>query len=189
MLDINVYIVLFIVRKCYNCYNRKAVNDLWKEIENKPKYEVNDVGEVRNIKTNRILKNSVRKDGYCQVMLGRKTIPLYIHRLVAETFIPNPKKLPQVDHINGNKSDNRLENLRWVDASDNYMASGYTSRIMNKWKPVKAINVKTGETLDFKSRDETAKYFKGHKSQIKYNYVYKKGNKKDWYFKLVEDIV
>ena len=104
---------------------------MWKTIENKPNYEVNKVGQVRNKKTGRILKNSTRKDGYCQVMLGRKTIPLYIHRLVAETFIPNPNNLPQVDHINGVKSDNRLENLRWVDATDNYMAFGYKNRIKN----------------------------------------------------------
>ena len=162
---------------------------MWKTIENKQKYEVNSIGEVRNKRTGRVLKNSTRKDGYCQVMLGRKTIPEYIHRLVAEAFIPNPENLPQVDHINGVKSDNRAENLRWVDATENYMASGYKSRIRNKWKPIKAANSITGEIINFKSRDDTAKYFNCHKSQIKYNYIYKKGNKKNWYFELVEDIV
>ena len=162
---------------------------MWKTIEKKTNYEVNETDLVRNKKTGRVLKNSTRKDGYCQVMLGRKTIPEYVHRLVAETFIPNVDSLPQVDHINGVKSDNRLENLRWVDATDNYMASGYKSRIRNKWKPIKAINSLTGEVLEFKSRDDTADYFKCHKSQIKYNYIYKKGNKNNWYFELVEDIV
>jgi len=162
---------------------------MWKTIERKPNYEVNNLGQVRNKKTGRVLKNSTRKDGYCQVMLGRKTIPEYIHRLVAEAFIHNPRKLPQVDHINGVKSDNRVENLRWVDATGNYMASGYKSRIRNKWKPIKATNSITGETIEFKSRDDTAKHFNCHKSQIKYNYIYKKGNKKNWYFELVEDIV
>lgn len=162
---------------------------MWKPIEEKPNYEVNDNGEIRNKKTGRILKQSVRKDGYCQVMLGRKTIPVYIHRVVAEAFIPNPEKLPQVDHINGIKTDNRLSNLRWVNATENYMASGYKSRIKNKWKAIEAINVQTGEKLEFISRDETANYFKCHKSQIKYNYVYQKGNKKNWCFQLVEDIV
>lgn len=162
---------------------------MWKTIERKPNYEVNKVGQIRNKKTGRILKNSIRKDGYCQVMLGRKTIPEYIHRLVAEVFIPNPKNLPQVDHINGIKSDNRVENLRWVDATENYMAYGYKNRIRNKWKPIKATNSITGEIIYFKSRDDTAKHFDCHKSQIKYNYTYKKGNKKNWYFELVEDIV
>lgn len=162
---------------------------MWKSIENKPNYEVNELGQVRNKKTKRILKQSIRKDGYCQVMLGRKTVPLYIHRLVAETFIPNPNNMSQVDHINGNKSDNRLENLRWSNATLNYLAYGYDNRIKNKWKPVKATNIITGEVINFKSRDEVAEYFKVHKSTIDYNKVYKKGNKKNWYFELVEDIV
>lgn len=162
---------------------------MWKTIKKKQNYEINKIGQVRNKKTGRILKISIRKDGYCQIMLGRKTTPLYIHRLVAEVFIPNPKGLPQVDHINGIKSDNRVENLRWVDATENYMASGYLSRIKNKQKPIKAINSITGQVIKFKSRDDTANHFNCHKSQIKYNYVYKKGNKKDWYFELVEDIV
>ena len=162
---------------------------MWKTIETKPNYEVNKTGQVRNKKTGRILKNSTRKDGYCQVMLGRKTIPLYIHRLVAETFILNKDNLPQVDHINGDKSDNRLENLRWVNASENYLGWGYRKRVRNIRKPIIATNSVTGEVLEFKSRDETADYFKCNKTKVKYNYIYKKGDKKDWYFKLVEDIV
>lgn len=162
---------------------------MWKSIEGKPNYEVNDIGEIRNKKTGRLLKQSIRKDGYCQVMLGRKTTPVYIHRIVAEAFIPNVDRLPQVDHINGVKTDNRLINLRWVNATENYMASGYKSRIMNKWKAIEATNVQTGERLEFISRDKTAAYFKCHKSQIKYNYIYQKGNKKNWCFRLVEDIV
>ena len=162
---------------------------MWKTIDQRPNYEVNTKGQVRNKKTGRILKVSRRKDGYCQVMLGRKTVPLYIHRLVAEAFIPNPKKMSQVDHKNGDKSDNKLENLRWSNASLNALAYGYDNRIRNKWKPVKATNTVTGEVIQFKSRDEAASYFKCSKALISYGRVYKKGNKKHWYFELVEDIV
>ena len=163
--------------------------NMWLPIESKPNYEVNKIGEVRNIKTGRVLKHHTRKDGYCQVMLGRKTVPKSIHRLVAIAFIPNPDNLPQVDHINGLKSDNRVENLRWVDASENYKGFGYQSRIINKWKPILATNVITNEVIHFKSRDATAEYFDCNKALIKYNYTYKKGNKKNWNFKLVENLV
>jgi hypothetical protein len=50
------------------------------------------------------------------------------HRLLAITFIPNPDNLPHVDHINGNKRDNRLENLRWVSIADNEKNKGLSTR-------------------------------------------------------------
>ena len=56
-------------------------------------------------------------------------------------------------------------------------------------KPVIANNVLTGELKRFDSRKETAEHFKCSPAKIRYNYTYKKGNKKNWHFKLVEDIV
>lgn len=162
---------------------------MWRDIEDKVNYAVSSNGEVKNKKTGRILKISTRKDGYCQVMLGRKTIPLYIHRLVAIAFLPNSDNLPQVDHINGNKSDNRLDNLRWVNGSDNNLGYGYHKRATSIKKPIIANNVVTGEIKRFDSRKETAEHFKCNTTKIRYNYTYKKGTKKNWHFKLVEDIV
>lgn len=159
----------------------------WKKIKNKENYSINEKGQIKNDKTNRILKPHKGTSGYYQIMLGRKTSPLYVHRLVAETFIENPNNLPQVDHINGDKLDNRVENLRWVSVSENCWSFGYKNRIENRKK--KIIAEKNGKTIIFNSRNEAAEFFECHKSQIKYNWRYKKGNKKGWLLKLVKDIV
>lgn len=154
------------------------------KIENYNNYSISNLGNVRNDKTGRILKPYIKPSGYKQVQLGRKTIPQYIHRLVAIAFIPNIENKPQVNHINGNKGDNRVENLEWVTASENDLAYGYTSRIENRKKKIIATN-KNGEKIIFNSRNETAKHFKCDKSQIAYGRYYKKGNKKGWKFELM----
>jgi hypothetical protein len=85
-----------------------------------------------------------KNNGYNQVMLqnrpaGLKPTLFYVHRLVAEQFIPNPNNLPEVNHINFDKTDNRIENLEWVSALENklhYNSSGrrpsknYTSKFI-----------------------------------------------------------
>lgn len=159
----------------------------WRKISDKPNYSISSNGDVRNDKTGRILKPYKNNSGYYQVMLGSKTSPVYIHRLVAKAFIPNPDDLPQVDHINGNKLDNRVDNLRWVTVSDNCYGFGYEQRIENRKKEIIAFNDLIG--LWFSSRQEAADYFGCSKSQIKYDYLYKRGTKKGWMLKLVEDIV
>lgn len=74
---------------------------------------------VRNRNTRKFywFYGSKRKDGYYQVMANKKIY--LVHRLVAEAFLPNPKNLHEVDHINRDTSDNRVENLRWASRSGN----------------------------------------------------------------------
>ena len=75
--------------------------------------------EIRNNKTNRILNGCVNKYGYRTIGLNNKKY-LY-HRIIAQIFIPNPDNLPDIDHINHDKLDNKIENLRWVSKQDNNM--------------------------------------------------------------------
>lgn len=157
--------------------------EIFLKIKNRPNYSVSNFGNVRNDKTGRILKQHTKENGYNVVMLGRKTSPLYVHRLVAIAFLCNPENKPQVNHKNGNKQDNRAGNLEWVTASENAFAYGYSERIEHRKKKIVATK-EDGTTLEFNSRDETAGYFKCNKSCIEYGRRYKKGNKKGWIFEL-----
>jgi hypothetical protein len=80
----------------------------WKILDKYKGYEISNIGEVRNINTGVILKPSISKKGYNTVELKGKRV--LVHRLVATAFIANPQEKPQVNHINGQKRDNRVEN-------------------------------------------------------------------------------
>lgn len=84
-------------------------------------YQINELGEIYSNKTNKILTGTIYNTGYRMVRLstaeGKKGYA--VHRLVAEAFIPNPNNLPVVNHKDGNKLNNAVENLEWVNQSQN----------------------------------------------------------------------
>ncbi|MEM8719010.1 MAG: NUMOD4 domain-containing protein [Cyanobacteria bacterium P01_G01_bin.39] len=84
-------------------------------------YEVSNLGNVWSKKTNKILKPYQTQKGYLTVgfWLNGKKKRLSIHRLVAKAFLPNPNNLPEVNHINGCKTDNRVTNLEWSSGGAN----------------------------------------------------------------------
>ena len=73
--------------------------------------------EIRNKRTGRTVKESIKDTGYYQVYLNG--VSYLKHRLIANQFIPNPNNLPCVDHINHQRNDNHISNLRWCSISDN----------------------------------------------------------------------
>ncbi len=84
-------------------------------------YQVSNLGRVKVLKNNILMKPLLKRRGYFQVALFKNKQYKYfnIHRLVALTFIPNPENKPQVNHIDGNKQNNNVNNLEWVTCSEN----------------------------------------------------------------------
>ena len=84
-------------------------------------YEITEDGRVLSLKSGKWLKPKIDKYGYAVYTLFQNGKAYYrtAHRLVASTFIPNPKGLPCVNHINENKLDNRVENLEWCTVRQN----------------------------------------------------------------------
>ena len=106
----------------------------------------------------RVLKQYSDKGGYLQapIKVDEKWTMKRVNRLVAQTFIPNPDNLPQVNHRDCNIKNNHVENLEWCTASYNsqYREKYGVSRMEAAGKPVFAINLSTLEVTHFQSRSE-----------------------------------
>lgn len=84
-------------------------------------YAITSCGKVWSYRSQRFLRPSLDKNGYCRVNLTKqnKSQTFYIHRLVAEAYIPNPDGLPQINHKDEDKTHNYINNLEWVSCKDN----------------------------------------------------------------------
>jgi hypothetical protein len=97
----------------------------YRKVEGLRFYSVSNLGNFKNHVNGKIFKLQTNRDGYKTININSIQKLFKIHRLVAQAFIPNPDNKPMVDHINGDRGDNRVENLRWVTNSEN----NYNSKI------------------------------------------------------------
>lgn len=108
-------------------------------------YSVTSCGRVYSYKSKRFLKLSKNKDGYLKVNLYKngKAKTCMIHRLVAETYIPNPSNLPQINHKDENKENNCINNLEWCDSKYNINYGTRNERsAISRGKPVRCLETK-----------------------------------------------
>lgn len=132
----------------------------WRDIQGfEGKYQVSNLGRVRNIKflghprsakQERILSPKLKRDGYLSVHLseGKADFHPAVHRLVAQAFIENPDNLPQVNHKDENKTNNRVDNLEWcTNLYNTRYGTGQIRAHEHKKKPILKLDMQTKEIL------------------------------------------
>lgn len=113
------------------------MNEQWADIPGfEDYYQVSNMGRVRSVRTGRILKNHLAKRRYYVVALcvNRRQTTCLIHRMVATAFVPNPDKKPQVNHIDGDVTNNLVSNLEWVTYYENIQHFHTVLRVQNPGK-------------------------------------------------------
>ncbi len=141
---------------------RRTYRMEWKTLQDFPNYEITTTGLVRNKSNGYIKKPTERPDGYLMINLGHNTLR-YVHRLMGDTYLENPDGKRTINHKNGNKQDNRLENLEWMTHGENNKHAYDTglnnpvNHLPKSSKSVQAMNVITGEVREFQSQRQASR--------------------------------
>ena len=111
-----------------------SVIETFVKVDGFDNYEVSNLGKVRNMKSGKVLKPHLNKDGYLRHCLYKhnKQKSLFLHKIIATAFVDNPEKKPQVNHIDENKTNNDLSNLEWCTVRENAVHGTRMKRIAEK---------------------------------------------------------
>ncbi len=127
-------------------------------------YAIEEDGRIWGYKRKKYLKPYINKGGYYAISLCKNNIENHklIHRLIGIAYIPNPDNKPCIDHINRDKKDNRLENLRWATTSENNrnISNHKDNKLQEKniWYNKNKKTYKYTHTRDFKTLEEAIEY-------------------------------
>lgn len=134
---------------------------IWRDIPNtNGQYKASNDGKVMTVKTGRILAPIIDARGYERVCLFKadRERRYKVHRLIANTFLPNPEGKQQVNHKDGNKRNNCVDNLEWVTNEENLrhaiangLRDGHKRYCNSKKKRIIATNIESGEEIVFES--------------------------------------
>ena len=140
----------------------------WKGLSNYPNYSVSNFGNIKNNKKNSTLKPNLHKSGYLVVQLFKEGVRrnLRVHRLIAEAFLEEFDETKYIDHIDRNKTNNKLTNLRMVTPLESCLNRGiwgksqykgaYFSKKRNDWRSQIRVNKKCVSLGYFKTELECA---------------------------------
>ena len=163
------------------------MKEIWKEIENtEGRYQVSNLGRIKtfnwkNTGREQIMKPAADHKGYLRTALvmgaEKKLTTVKVHRVVAQAFLLNPDNLSQVNHKNGDKSNNSVSNLEWMDNLDNIQHAINTGLFGNSFqaltdsnnrrkRPIEATEIKTGNILRFESCSEARRVTGSSKIQL-----------------------
>ena len=164
------------------------MEEIWKDIPECKGYQVSNIGRIRSVDRvvyaiNRWGKLTPRRykgklittfaypNGYMAFVYRKfnKTIKNYlIHRLVAQAFIPNPDNLPQINHKNEQRGDNRVDNLEWCTDVYNKMYNNRSKRVaIANGKPIEQLSMEGHFIREFPSIREAARSVNGDMKSIR----------------------